>query len=583
VAVFFRRRGAEEYLSYYSKFKAVSLYRAFRNNADNLLMFLLIPSFFVSPLLFFVFFFVIFGEFFSSIYWEFLSDERKIHRYKNVFMPKSSMETVGIVGYQVFEEELEEHLGIVKRDDDEAKSILKEKQKRMSSRINRWRHVGLDFKLLTTHLMIPGKTGAGKTELVRSISEDAALKTGGGLLMNDGKSDTKLMREFVSQAIRIGRGTSVRVINYLKLENAAESHTFSFLTMMHPVKAVEFMGELIGGGGGEGNAQYFFQQGKTLFFPIVNATYIRHQLYSEGYTLEKIFENMKLHNMILLNVIFYGMSREISDRINTTSRLKSSVLAVNSMAADENLRHVAALIEYIVENPTAKPMVKEEIGIDYEQVREIFINSYTLLNSYLVKIWNQFDPLLDVVSRVVYHIEHSRGLTFLGDDGLRIRDVKALVQTLRVMTTPAQDKPGSELEKLEGEFGLLASGEFVLPDLVRLRDAFHRSLGQGGNIDTPPADAVQQLAYGQQQWNPLVNIAAMFPHVLGQTHPEVDPVKLITNNQFCYVLLPPLELNKGLVEVLGRIQVNTIKEVAGVALLGERLSLHPTIERIHRD
>jgi hypothetical protein len=580
--VFFKRRGAEDYLSYNSKYRTIKQLGAFRSHISLLAGIPLFLSFFLSPVFFFFLATLALQEFAFTIYREYLSDSRKMEKYKDILAPKSSSVTVGAVGYQVAPEELDQHVAIVKRGDDEAKDILKQKQKAMSTRANAWRLFGLDRDKLVTHLMIPGKTGAGKTELIRSIAEDAALNLGGGLLFNDGKSDTRMLREFVDQALRAKRETSIRIINYLKMEKAAESHTFSFLQMMHPVKTVDFMGDLIGGGGGEGNAKYFFQQGKTMMFPVVHAIYIRHDLFREGYTLEKIFENTKLHNLVLMNVTFYCMSREISEMIMDSPILKGLIFSYGISAGGEDLQPVRTLIEYMIENPAKKGIVKKEIGIDYERVREIYINTYSLLNSYMVKIWNQFDNLLGVVSRAVYIGLKSNGKNFLGEDGVKISEIRNLIREYKMTLFPHEK--GEEIQKfIEAYPSFLSSGEFNQNEIVLLRDAFHRPLGKGGNIDTPPADAIQQLAYAQQQWNVLVNISAAFSHVLGQTYPEIDPVQLLTDNQFNYTLLPPLEVNPDITEVLGRIMVSTIQQVAAIALLGEKISLHPTLEHIHRD
>ena len=55
------------------------------------------------------------------------------------------------------------------------------------------------------------------------------------------------------------------------------------------------------------------------------------------------------------------------------------------------------------------------------------------------------------------------------------------------------------------------------------------------------------------------------------------------DNKFLYTLLPPLELNEDMVAILGKIMVMTIKEVAGIALGGEKLSTHLTIKNIYKD
>ena len=581
MAKFFKRQGAEEYVSYYHKNAAIRKFIRFKKKARSKVYYILIPAYFISPIIFFAAAFSILFLYYDDFYKEFIGDSRKLEKYEGLFEPKSAKEVLTVIGYQVFEDELESHLQLVKGDDSETTKRLGQKQKKMEHWSQRWRHVGLGKKLLTTHLLIPGKTGAGKTELVRSIADEACFATGGGFLFNDGKSDTGMLREFVTQATKRGRETSISVMNLLKPEKNPETNTFSPLNIMHPVKTVEFLGGLIGGGGGDGSTQYFFDQGKAMLFPIVNITYTRNKYFKEGYSLEKIFENTKVQNMVLYRVIMYCMCLDINAKILRSSVLKSAISTITTAPTDPNLAAIEALIEYITQNATKVAMVKKHTGMDYVEIKEIFINCYTLLDVYLSKIWNQYSPLLDVVSRAMYYVCTQSGKTFIGEEGMIIAEIKEQYALLRSMTTANANN--THLQELDDKYKFVQSGKFNVADVQQLEVAFHRKTQQGGNIDSPPADAVQQLAYAAQQWNLLANIFAMYKHVFGQTIPEIKPDKLIKDNRFLYVVLPPLELNPSLTEILGKILVATIKEVAAMALLGETLSAHSTILNIYKD
>lgn len=295
------------------------------------------------------------------------------------------------------------------------------KQKKFESEINRYRRVGFSKQMMSTHFVLPGKTGAGKTEGIRSVSDDV-LRLGGGLLMNDGKADENMYREFMNQATRAQRETSCYLLNFLKPEKMAETNTFSPLSIMHPIKIVEFFGNLIGGGG-DGNAQYFFNKGKAMLFPVVNATYIRNKFFNEGFSSDKIFDNTTVINISLLQISMYCISREINDLIKKNRRLSSMINGISILSSDDNFDEIEKLIEYITQNPTKRHIVEEEIDIKYTDIKEIYSNSFLLLKSYMGKVWNQYDPFLNILSKVMYEIVHFDGKTFFLD-GIDSKEIK---------------------------------------------------------------------------------------------------------------------------------------------------------------
>ncbi|MBD3822901.1 MAG: hypothetical protein IE916_00130 [Epsilonproteobacteria bacterium] len=573
-----KKRGIEEYISYFHKYKAIQYAGVFKNEMAYRVTWILPAFFIISPALFFMAVFATIMFYTTKFHKEFFSDKRKLTRYEGVLAPKSSNDVVAVIGYQIGEDEVAEHIQLARRDDKEGRKKLMEKQIANERWENKFKHIGISRDLATTHFVINGKTGSGKTEMIRSIANDACLAIGGGFLHNDGKSDSKLLREFVTQAQKLGRETSVSVMNFLKPELNAESNTFSPLHIMHPLKTVEFLGGLTGGGeSSDGNAAYFFNQGKALLAPIIMLTYLRNKYFDEGYNLELIFNNTKLENQIILRNIGYCMCRDINDMILASPKLKAMISTVTIAAEDDNLYALSALIEYMTQHATKVKEVKEETGIEYYEIKEIYLAGYYLINAYLSRAWNQFSSLLDITARVLYIVGKEEGFSFFGEGAAKIGDIKLMMKTIRTGTE------GEEAIKEFREAYRLPEYGITNADLAQLYNALHRQPQQGGNIDSPPADAVQQIAYAIQQWASLANVFTMYKHIFGQTDPEIKPEKLIKDNRFLYVLLPPLELSPDIVEILGKILIKTVQEVAAIALLGEQISMHKTLGNIYKD
>lgn len=76
---------------------------------------------------------------------------------------------------------------------------------------------------------------------------------------------------------------------------------------------------------------------------------------------------------------------------------------------------------------------------------------------------------------------------------------------------------------------------------------------------------------------------SVYKHVFGQTNSEIKPDKLIKDNKFLYVLLPPLEQAPAQIEILGKILIMTIREVTALALGGDTVSIHKTLINIKKD
>lgn len=569
MAEYILRSDASDYIFHYSHYKSILKYNIVREKIKNKIMIFILPSLFISPFFFLIFIFQLFELIWKELINEYFYSKRRYDKYSKIMQPKSATSVLTIIGYKVFDEELEEHLGLVGDRGDDGPDKMGDKQKIMMKPENKYRWVGFDKKILVTHLLMPGKTGSGKTEAIRSIADDA-LRLGGGFLFNDGKSDEKMFTEFQTQAKKAGRETSCYVLNFLKAEKIAESNTFSPLGIMHPVKIVEFFGSLIGGGGNDGNAKYFFNRGKAMLFPIVNATYIRDKYFGEGFSIEKIFDNTSVINISILYISLYCMSRDINENIKNSPKLSVAITSITSIVSDLDFTEIEKTIDYITQNPTQKDIVRES-GVTFVEIKEVYSNSYLLIRGYMEKVWNQFGPFLLNISKIIYKMSKQDGYYFFGEGAMSITDIKKQFVVIKEIMVKRDEAIAAEFKK---RYHLNSI------EMNTLVESFN---GNKGTIENPPPDAIQQHSYAQQQFSVLEAIFTTYKHIFGQNKPEIKPDKLIRDNKFLYIVLPPLEVQPDQVEILGKMIIMTIREVAAIALGGEKLSQHKTIGAINKD
>jgi len=259
-------------------------------------------------------------------------------KYKTLFAPKLDEENISILGYRVENEELDEHLAILKD-----KKLLKEKQERFIK--NKRRFVGIGLDTLKTHLIVIGTTGSGKTEFIRSLSNDI-WKAGGGEIFNDGKSDEKMLIEIATQLKEIGRDTSLRVINYLKPDKMSETNTLSPIAMMTPQRAVEFLMSLNKTGeNADATHQYAVQQWTNLFNVFTTFRHIFGQTKSEINPKELLLDNQILYNLIPVSELGEDMT---------------NIIGKISLALIDEVASIALMGEKISLHLTLKRIMKDK-------------------------------------------------------------------------------------------------------------------------------------------------------------------------------------------------------------------------------
>lgn len=539
--------------------------------------------FLISPLFGFFFLFYALITFYNDIYMQIFMKRRLFERYYSFFSPALDASSLAIVGYRVEWDEIEEHIAMISGEDEKVRlEKMRLKQAEMMLEKNRERWVGFGKSTLTTHIIMNGKTGSGKTEGIRSIM-DSSMRSGGGIGMNDGKSDEKMLVEIGTQAKANNRETSLRVLNYLKGEKLAESNTLNPIAMMHPIRSVEFLGSLVEKGGGDGTQQYFFNRGKVLLSAPISALSIRRELTGEPFDFDRVMEFRNIKAFVVMELMFYCMCRDLNAIIANNKTLVSRLNAFRSTFSDVNLKHLHSLVDYVTQNPLERSLVERELNFPYRTIKEIYSNTYLLLKNYLDGVWNQYNDALDSVGKILYIMGKNDKKVFfstdkrqsvIGFESFRRDYYNVLKETIENVTS---DEKLKNVIKSGIQHGLLPS------DFPKAKDALLRKKAQGGNIEDIPDDAVQQHAYASQQWDELSKVFTQYKHIFGQTRSEINPNRLMLDNKILYVLIPVLELSDDFIQILGKMTVMLIREVAAIALAGEKISIHNTIKRIMKD
>ena len=584
---------------YYSLEESRMRFRKLSKAIRTRLIFALI-SFWVSPYFCLFFLYSIFLKFYAEFIQVFIKNEAYMRQYNVVLQPQTAKKVVSIIGYRVYDEELDGHLSIIKSGDPKA---LANKQKIMQHPFNKLRYVGIDTKLAKTHIVLVGKTGAGKTECLRSIMNDI-MKSGGGINFNDGKSDVKMLTEIMTQAKENYRETSVRVLNFLKSEKSAESNTFNFLNNQHPVKAVEFLSSLAFKEGGDGNHAHFQSRGKALLLPVISSLHIKNQLLGEGLDSEKIRDNTQPINMCLIYIHFYCICRDI-DNIIANNQAVVQMISGSSIVFSKTdyFDNIEKLLATIIQEPTKKNDIEEKLGIDYAFIKDCYTNIFRIVSAYMANVWNRYPEMLNCLSLIIYSIGKTENggiksfytLNATKDKLYSSYEIKTFYNRIKdeIIAQDSQkngksqnvpeisDQDSNILNKLPSF--LEKYGEKTIKVATFQDTLANAFIGKDGSLEKPPADAIQQHSYAQQQWDKLFNTLTSYKHIMAQPKSEINPIDLIADNQILYVLLPPLEKSKDEVEILGKIIIMTIKNFAGMALGGEHISVYSTIRNIAKD
>jgi energy-coupling factor transporter ATP-binding protein EcfA2 len=524
--------------------------------------------------------------FYTMVAFKLLRNRELTIKYQNLFAPKLDANAVTILGYRVEVEELNEHL---------SKSILEnpknlmEKAEKMKNRVDKW--IGIDINTLKTHFIVVGKTGGGKTEFIRSLSNDM-WKIGGGEIMNDGKSDEKMLLEVGTQLKVLGRETSLRVINFLKPDRMSETNTLNPITMMSPQRAVEFLMNLNKTSeNADATHQYFQQRGKAVLAPPITALSLRKELFKENFDFERIRNSISISKLVITYCLFYGISKDVNEMIKNNEVLSRMIAGYNITGIDENFKETAVLIEYVIQHPLEKAKVDREFGkLTFVQIMQIYTYVKEGIYLYLKEVWAGYDTFLNLIAGFLYGYIKTEEENFISFEGNKIIGISydSFMKTYyNVKNIFIKAKSDEDLLR-DIKFQEIKMSAFDIVNLENLtinqiKTGWTRGKAQGGNIEDIPEDAMQQHQYAVQQWTNLFNVFTTFRHIFGQSKSEINPRELLLDNQILYNLIPVKELGDDMTQIVGKISMALIDEVASIALGGEKISVHLTLKRIMKD
>lgn len=574
-------------------------------------------AFFISPYLF-GFAFTMYLIYLIDLFSTFFKNNATMHQYGSLLQAQTADKVVSIIGYRVYEGEVDGHLSIIKSGIDKA---LATKQEQMMMNVNKNRWVGIDEKIAKTHIALIGKTGAGKTEAIRSFM-DNIMHFGGGICFNDGKSDSKMLNEMMIQAKSHRRETSFRVLNFLKPDENSETNSFNFIRGMHPLKLTEFLSNLAFKGNADGNAAYFQGRGKSLLQPVIYSLYVRSKIAKEPYSLSYIQKSTEAYEVVLLCVLFYCVCKDIERMIRSNEKVMSVVndksLTIDNTPGFEMLEK---LIAKVTQSPNVNVILDEAFKMKNASMQFIdcYKNSYKQIYTYLTSVWNDYPKYVNALCIYTYAYFSDSTAQLFADSVKDELDskYKDFIQSKDF------DRIDNSTEKIKHFFDpdLRTNNVIKLSDVKGFTNIIKKTMEEGkecilssdsvktnlgneelanirANVQTmvnlyksdgsaciakPTAEAIQQHSYAMQQWGSLFSTLTPFGHIFGQEHSEIDPISLFRDNQILYILLPPLELSKDQVEILGKIIIATIKSYAGSALGGQGISVHQTILNIARD
>lgn len=577
----------------FDSFKQVKRnFESYFSNAKFLIFCMFFASFF-SPLLWFFFFFSLIILFNSKIWSRYFRNRIMFVNYIDKFSCPFADNGTGVFskfGYTIdYESEWEEHYARLKGytlpddsniDKNEIKSLADDlaKEAKRVKNSQSYRESGIGKDLATRHILFIGTTGAGKTETLLTFFDDIVnKKNSGGIIVIDGKADSKIHTKLSSIIAKHNRMTSFSTINLLKQEKMSTTNTYNPILSMSPFKGVSFMGSLLPSEGG-GNADYFKQRGIAMLTIPLSALKIRNEFFHEPFSLSLLQDSTSSLNITILYCLFYGIVREENGKLKKLIETNEKVRNLwheakdKSTAVNQDMQYYEKFLNYVTQyKPSAKTEIENIIGYDFRLFHMAYNMVFKLARAYMSEIFNEWREMSNVVAETLYVYAKevkNREFTVLSMDSISLEDLRGYFADL------------SEEKNIEIT---LSKTDFDSKKMELLKNALGYNPKAQATLYKLPEDAIQQHRYSQQQFTALFQTFERFPHVFGSPFPDVEMKDQIKNNKILYVMLPVLELGDDMSKLLGKMIIRDMQESGSVSLGGENLTITPTQDNIAKD
>lgn len=578
----------------------VDSFKDIRNNIENYFFkakFIVIIMFFASifaPILWFFFLVILIAIFNKQIWKKYFNNKTMFQYYVDDFscpFAENGTDVFSIFGYEIdYESEWKDHYHRLKgyslpSDSNVSKDELKkladtlQKEAQRVRKSQQYRETGIGKDLATRHILFIGTTGAGKTESLLSWFSDILDKSNsGGIIMIDGKADSKIHAKLSALVEEKGRITSFSTINLLKQEEMSTTNTYNPILSMSPFKGVSFMAELLPSESG-GNAEYFKNRGIAMLTVPLSALRVRNEYFKEPFSLSLLQDSTSTLNLTIIFALFYGFVKEENERLKNLVETNEEVNKLwleakdKSTAVNPDVEYYEKILNFVTQyKPSAKQQVENIIGFNFKLFHMAYNMVFKLSRAYMGEIFAQWKEMSNIIAEAIYIYAKDikkREFSIKSKDFITFEEVRGFftdIQIESVKQNIVAKSNGWDKKKIDDLDSALGFGKDNKVSIFSL-----------------PEQAMQQHSYSQQQFTSLFQMFDRFPHVFGSPFPDVTIKDVMKNNKVLYIMLPVLELGKVMSELLGKMFISDIKESASVALGGENLNLTPTQTEITKD
>lgn len=533
-------------------------------------------SFWVSPFFFLIFVILAVVKYNKEVYEVFFRQKEVKAMYNSILKPMVSPTLYSTLGYRVYPEELEDHLRLVNSDEKEEMKELGKKGQRMRKIPHR--QFGFNVDKATRHHMFLGTTGAGKTETIMSFYIDV-VRGGGGIGMIDGKSDQAMEYKIYNLCAENYYETQFYAIILNKPEKNTESNSYSpLLGYESAMKASEFLGEFIGGGG-DGNADYFANRGKVMLGNVVMYYKYRQNYYDEKFSIPDLALSSSQTELSNLYYLSYSVIMELEQLIKEKIKRNPSFKRIIDKAKEiktaqsEEVKNCELLYEYVNQNSHLTRNIEVILGVKYNFFSDHY-NLFTSMDVYFSAISESWSKFTKVIARAIYLSYRSKERSFLYTSSLPVK-----MAEVRIFFGKLKDKSSTEAEN---SLRLLAD-EYGDAEKELFQTAIGHEDDAEETIDNINQDAMMQHQYATQQWSRVFDLFKIYLGIFGTPNPDVDGEDILKNNKVLYIMLPVMELSPDQIKTLGKMFILMFKSIASIALGGENQSATPMQFKIYQN